>query len=80
MLLDLVDDRSPWYCVFDHWIPNNPQKVVLTSALFNEMKLDLSEEEFWYYILQFADYKEEHKKVRKKKLDYWTRLCPIEDV
>jgi len=77
--LDLDDPKSPWYCVLDHWIPHNPGKIVLTCALFNVMKSDLSEEEFWYYVKAFADYKENGKKVRKRKLAYFWRLCPPED-
>ena len=77
--LDLDHPRSPWYCVLDHWIPQDPGKIVLTCALFNVMKSDLSEEEFWYYIQQLADYREKGKKVRKRKLAYWWRLFPAED-
>ena len=67
MALEVNDASSPWYCVLDHWTPHDSGKVVLTSALFNDMKSDLSEKEFWYYVLQFADYKDKHKEVRKKK-------------
>ena len=74
MPLELNNDRSPWYCVFDHWIPGDQGKVVLTFALFNEMKSDLSEKEFWYFVCQLADFKEKNKKVRKMKLIYWERL------
>ncbi len=80
MALELHDASSPWYCVFDHWIPHHPGKIVITSALINQMKSDLSEKEFWYYVFQLADYKEKHKPVRKRKLVYWYRLVPVEDV
>ena len=43
MLLDLRDPKSPWYLVFDHWIPGDGRKVVVTSSLLNDMKSDLSE-------------------------------------
>ena len=78
--LDLDNPKSPWYCVLDHWIPQDPGRIVLTCDLFNVMKSDLSESEFWYYVLEFADYKEKHKPVRKKKLAYWWRLIPVEVV
>jgi len=74
MPLEVNDSGSPWYCVFDHWMPHNPSKIVLTSAVLNDMKSDLLEEEFWYYIKAFADYKTKGKKVIKKKLVSWNRL------
>lgn len=77
--LEVNDSSSPWYCVLDHWIPHDPRKVVLTSAVVNDMKSDLSEEEFWYYVEAFADYKEKGKKIRVRKPIYWWRLVPVED-
>ncbi|MBF0504079.1 MAG: hypothetical protein HQL14_03145 [Candidatus Omnitrophica bacterium] len=74
MPLEMGDRKSPWFCVFDHWIPNNPNKIVLTSALFNEMKSDLSEREFWDFIGQLNNYKNKQIKIKKKKLKYWYRL------
>jgi len=78
--LDVNNSRSPWYCVLDHRVPGDSSKLVPTFALLNEMKSDLTEKEFWYYILQFADYKEKNEKVRKKKITHWFRLYPVEDV
>ena len=75
MLLDMDDPRSPWYCVFNHRNPHDPKrKVVITSALLCAMKSGLSEKDFWYFILQLADYKEKHIKVRKKKLVFGSTL------
>ena len=74
MPLDMTDPHSPWYCVFDHWIPNNDKKVVITSSLINDMKSDLSEKEFWYYIEQLYNYKKKRTPVKKKKPVYWNRL------
>jgi hypothetical protein len=79
MQLDMTDTHSPWYCVFDHWIPHDQAKVVITSALLNVIKTDLSEKEFWYYVLQLADHRKKHTNVRKRKLVYWERLIPAED-
>jgi len=76
--LDLDDPKSPWYCVLDHWIPQDPGKIVLTCDLFNVMKSDLSEGEFWYFVLQLADFKEKGKAVRKMKLSYFWRLRPVD--
>jgi len=68
--------KSPWYAVFDHWIPNNAKKIVLTTSLLNDMKSDLSEKEFWYFIDQLANYKKKRLRVKKKRLVYWNRLNP----
>jgi hypothetical protein len=72
--LDMVNSRSPWYGVFNCLTPGNKSKVVLSCALFNEMKSDLAIQEFWYYIKQLANYKRLGTKIRKKKLVYWYRL------
>jgi len=74
MPLDMTDFNSPWYGVFDSVTPGDRSRIVLTSALFNEMKSDLSIKEFWYYIRQLANFKRNHTKIRKKKLVYWYRL------
>jgi hypothetical protein len=42
------------------------------------MKSDLSEGEFWYFVLQLADFKEKGKAVRKMKLSYFWRLRPVD--
>ena len=79
MLLDTDDPKSLWYCVLDHWAPRDPRKVVLTSYLLNIMKSDLSEDEFWFYVRQFASFIRKHTKVIKKKLRYWDRDYLLED-
>ena len=71
MALDLDDPRNAFYCVFDHWAPHDPNKIVITSALINGMKSDLSEKEFWYYMRALANYKRNHIPVRKRKLVFW---------
>lgn len=73
MPLDLDDPQSPWYLVFDHWMPRDPRKIVITSALVNKMKSDLTEEEFWYFISQLANHYRKGSVVRKRKLAYWCR-------
>ena len=76
MPLDMTNPKSPWYCVFNHWIPQDPRKRVLTTSLFNNMKSELSEKEFWYFIDQLDKYKKKRIKVKKKHLVYWNRLNP----
>jgi hypothetical protein len=57
-------------------IPGDNRKIVLTSALLNEMKSDMTPQEFWYYILQLDQYFRTGKKIRKIKLSRWYRLTP----
>jgi hypothetical protein len=71
MVLDMEDPHSPWFCVFDHWAPHDPRKIVITSSLINGMKSDLSEEEFWYYVRALAKFKRKHIKIRKRRPTYW---------
>lgn len=73
MRLDLKDPKSPWYLVFDHWRPGDPRKVVITSSLLNDMKSDMTEGEFWYFIRQLADFRRKGTAVRKIRLCYWSR-------
>jgi hypothetical protein len=73
MPLEMDDPKSPWYLVFDHWMPRDPRKIVITSSLVNEMKSDLTEEEFWYFIGQLANFHRCGSAVRKRKLAYWCR-------
>ena len=73
MVLNVDDPKSPWYLVFDHWMPRDPRKMVITSALVNAMKSDLTEEEFWYLIRQLANHFRNGSPVRKRKLAFWSR-------
>ena len=71
MALDMDDPKSPWYCVFDHWAPHDLSLIVITSALINDMKSDLSEKEFWYYVRALANFRRNHIPVKKRKLRFW---------
>ena len=73
MKLNLNNTQSPWYLVFDHLIPRDPGKIVPTSALINEMKGDLTEDEFWYLISELANFFRNGTPVRKIKLAFWSR-------
>lgn len=72
----MKDIKSPWYLQFDHWIPRDSKKVVITSTLINEMKSDQSEEEFWDFVIQLDNYKKKHIKIKTGPLVYWYRLHP----
>ena len=73
MPLNLDDPKSPWYLCFDHWIPGDPRRIVITSRLVNGMKDDMTEKEFWYIIHQLANHRRKGTTVRKCKFDYWSR-------
>jgi hypothetical protein len=73
MPLELINSHDSWYLVFDHCNPRDPKKVVITSFLVNEMKNDLTEDEFWYYIAQLANHFRKGTPVKKIKLKYWAR-------
>lgn len=73
MPLELKNRHDPWYLVFDHCNPRDPNKVVITSFLVNEMKNELTEDEFWYYIAQLANHFRKGTPVKKIKLKYWAR-------
>ncbi len=74
--LNMTDPKSPLYYVFDHMIPGDNRKIVLTFALLNEMKSDLTPEEFRYYVLQFAKFFTTGAKSIPKRLKYWFRFAP----
>jgi hypothetical protein len=77
VLLELNDDTSPWYLDFDHWLPGDPKKIVICAALVNDMKQDMTEREFWYYVCALDDHRKKHAKVKKHRLIYWYRLPVI---
>jgi hypothetical protein len=73
MRLDLDHPKSHWYLSFDHWMPRDPNKLVITSQLINLMKSDLTEKEFWCFIGQLADHWRKGTRVKRIKLKYWSR-------
>lgn len=72
--LNLTNPQSPFYFVFDHQIPGDDRTVVLTFALLNEMKSDMSWKEFKYYLRQIFNNIFNGTPIREKKLIYWARL------
>ena len=52
--LNETDSKKPLYLTFDHRIPRNETDVVVTAACINDMKSDLTEEEFKAVVLQLA--------------------------
>ncbi|MDE2009285.1 MAG: hypothetical protein KGJ09_04310 [Candidatus Omnitrophica bacterium] len=74
--LNLTDPKDPFYFSFDHMIPGDDKSVRLTFTLLNEMKSDMTFEEFKYYIRQFARFFDTGKEIIKRKLKFWVRLAP----
>jgi hypothetical protein len=74
--LNMTDPKDPFYFVFDHMIPGDNRKIVLTFALLNEMKSDMTPREFRYYILQLDKCFKTGEKIIKIKLSRWYRVTP----
>jgi hypothetical protein len=52
--LEEADHHSPRYLTFDHRTPRQEDDVVVAAACLNDMKSDLSEEEFRSVVLALA--------------------------
>ena len=76
MKLDVFDKSSPSFLEFDHLVPGDPRKIVITCALVNEMKGDLTVDEFWGTIVQLYKCRVKHIKMKRRKFRYWYRLKP----
>ena len=74
--LDVFDKSSAYFLEFDHLVPRDPRKVVITSAWFNEMKGDLAFKEFKGSVVQLFNYWFKGIRIKKKKFRYWYRLKP----
>jgi hypothetical protein len=72
--LDVFDKSSPYFLEFDHVIPGDPRRIVITSAWFNEMKGDLSIREFKRSNVQLYNYWTKGIKIKKMNFRYWFRL------
>ena len=75
--LNLTNPQSPFYFVFDHQIPGDERTVVLTFALLNEMKSDMTWKEFKYYLRQLYNNIFFGTPIIEKKLVYWARLLAL---
>ena len=74
--LDVFDYTSPWFLEFDHLVPGDPKKIVITSSWINEMKGDLTFKEFKGSVVQLYNYWFKGVKIKKRKFRYWYRLNP----
>ena len=77
MALDLENRKSPLYLVFDHLVPGDSSRVVITAAVVNEMKSDMAQDEFVDTVCQIADHFRKGKPVVLKPFVYWDRIYPV---
>jgi len=77
MALVLDNRKSPRYLVFDHFIPGDSSKIVITSAWFNEIKSDMSIDECKDSIFQLNDYFKKGTPIVLKPFVYWDRIYPV---
>ena len=76
MKLNVFDKADPYFLEFDHLVPGDPRKIVMTSAWFNELKGDLALREFKGSVVQLFNFWFKGIKIKKKKFRYWYRLKP----
>jgi hypothetical protein len=74
-LLDLKDPASPWHLVFDHSLPGQPGKYTITCQIINQMKTQLSEEEFRKVVIELARHFKTGEQYDRDviKFEYWNR-------
>ncbi len=54
--LCIDDHRSPFYLTWEHRTPRDEDDIVVAAAIINDMKSDLTEDEFRRLIIGLADY------------------------
>lgn len=72
----LIDNnhKAPLYITFDHLIPRKGDKIVVTAAVVNDMKSDLSDREFRDFVIQLANhFKGGTFNEEVFKLEHWKR-------
>ena len=74
MELNVFTKSDPYFLEFDHLVPGDPSKIVITSAWFNELKGDLTFNELKGSVIQLNNYWLKGIKIKKKKFRYWYRL------
>ena len=54
--LEENDSKSPRYLSFDHVVPRDESEMVIVAQLINDMKSDMSDEEFRSMVKQLASH------------------------
>ena len=52
--LETTNSKNPRYRTFDHRTPRDKQDIVLAASLINDMKSDMTEQEFKKIIIELA--------------------------
>jgi len=73
--LDEKNHHSPLYITFDHRIPRKEDDIVIAAAVINDMKSDLSEDEFKDLVNQLFAHFRKGVPINKNafKLKHWKR-------
>ena len=74
MKLNVFNKSDPYFLEFDHLVPGDARKIVITSSWFNELKGDLTFKELKGSVVQLYNYWFKGIKIKKKKFRYWFRL------
>lgn len=55
--IELIEDnwRDPRYITFDHFIPRQEDHIVIVAAAINDMKTDMSDDEFINMVFKLAN-------------------------
>jgi hypothetical protein len=73
--LDEKNPKSPWYLNFDHVIPGKKGDLAVCCALANDMKSDMTADEFTAVIRAFAVYRKTGVFPKEAiDLKYWIRM------
>lgn len=75
IVLELKDHNSPFFLSFDHVIPGKKGKLQCVCRFVNQMKADLSSEEFLLLVPELADHIRTGKPFNKDVIRflYWHR-------
>jgi hypothetical protein len=78
-LLDLGNNLSPWQLNFDHRIPGRQGDYIVSCRLVNDMKSELSEEEFKKVVIELARHFETGEPYDRDiiKFEFWDRLRAV---
>ena len=74
MKLNVFKESDPYFLEFDHLVPGDGRKIVMTSAWFNELKGDLTFRELQGSVARLFNYWFKGIKIKKQKFRYWFRL------
>ncbi len=77
--LDVFNESDPYFLEFDHVVPGDPSRIVMTSAWFNELKGDLALKELKGSVDQLYNHWHKGTKIKRKKFRYWYRLLQLRE-